>query len=212
MTRDTEQNRDTLIQIFTRTPIEGEVKTRLIPRLGAQSSCELHKRMTLHTLKVATHASPAVEIWCTPGCNHAFLSNLSQTYETKIQTGQSLADRMSYSLTRGLEKYQKVILVGCDCPAIDKPTLVKAISMLDKHDYVFIPVEDGGFSLIGSVLFSPAIFQEILWGSNLVMSQMRENLKKYHHSWTELPTLWDIDEFVDYQRLSRHMPHLTRDL
>ena len=212
MTKETEQNRDTLIQIFTRTPIEGEVKTRLIPRLGAQSSCELHKRMTLHTLQVATHASPAVEIWCTPDCSHPFLANLSQTYETKLQTGKSLADRMSYSLTRGLEKYQKVILVGCDCPAIDKTTLVRAISMLDKHDYVIIPVEDGGFSLIGSVLFSPAIFQEVLWGSNLVMSQMRENLKKCRHSWTELPTLWDVDEFVDYERLSRHMPHLTSDL
>jgi len=45
-----------------------------------------------------------------------------------------------------------------------------------------------------------------------VMSQIRENLKKFHYSWAELPTLWDVDELVDYKRLSLHMPHLTRGL
>ena len=212
MMSKTEQNRDTLIQIFTRTPIEGEVKTRLIPELGAQGTCELHKRMTLHTLQVATHAAPAVQIWCTPDINHPFLANLSQAHEIKMQIGESLADRMSCSLTDGLEKYKKVILVGCDCPVIDEATLVRAISILDQHNYVFIPVEDGGFALIGSVLFSPQIFQNVPWNSNLVMSQIRENLKKFHYSWAELPTLWDVDEFVDYKRLSLHMPHLTRGL
>ena len=84
--------------------------------------------------------------------------------------------------------------------------------ILDQHNYVFIPVEDGGFALIGSVLFSPQIFQNVPWNSNLVMSQIRENLKKFHYSWAELPALWDVDEFVDYKRLSLHMPHLTRGL
>ena len=43
-------NSDRLI-LFTRYPVAGEVKTRLIPALGPEGSCELHRKMTEHTLQ-----------------------------------------------------------------------------------------------------------------------------------------------------------------
>ncbi len=212
MTGDNDQSGDTLIQIFTRTPIEGEVKTRLIPKLGAHRSCELQKRMIIHTLGIAQNTSSKIEIWVTPTIDHPFLRGLNPNFQLKIQIGKTLSERMAYSLEHGLKAYKKVILIGCDCPTIDNKLLIMALSLLDKHKYVFIPVEDGGFSLIGSALFSRKIFQGVVWKGNSVMAQLRNNLKKYHQSWAELPTLWDIDEFTDFERLSRHMPHLTSNL
>src|SRR5262249_48053837 len=42
-------NRETLI-LFTRFPIKGRAKTRLIPRLGAEGAAQLQSEMTEHTL------------------------------------------------------------------------------------------------------------------------------------------------------------------
>ncbi|MDC1312367.1 TIGR04282 family arsenosugar biosynthesis glycosyltransferase [Burkholderiales bacterium] len=212
MTSDNDQAVDTILQIFTRTPVEGEVKTRLIPNLGALRSCELHKRMTLHAMSEAKNTSSKVEIWVTPTVDHPFFIGLERDFQLKIQVGKTLAERMAHSLEQGLKRYKKVILIGSDCPSIDRELLIRAVSLLDNHQYVFIPVEDGGFSLIGSVLFSQKIFHEVPWGSNLVMTRVRNNLKKYHYSWAELPTIWDIDDFTDYERLSLRMPHITTDL
>ena len=135
MTRDTEQNRDTLIQIFTRTPIEGEVKTRLIPRLGAQSSCELHKRMTLHTLQVATHASPAVEIWCTPDCSHPFFCCYPcKLYYLIFQDASStgwccqcpvkLSIVLNWHLLKNLFPFKAILIYVNNCgPSKNNPTM-----------------------------------------------------------------------------------------
>ena len=212
MMNDTNQKIGTLIQIFTRAPVEGEVKTRLIPELGARGPCELHKRMSLHILNVATKVSPAIEIWSTPDIDHPFFTSLDSNPALKVQVGESLAERMASSLIHGLKKHKKVVLIGCDCPIIDEEILLRAFSLLDNHEYVFIPVEDGGFSLIGSVSFSSSIFQKVTWGSNLVMRQVRHNLKKNHYSWAELPTLWDVDQFADFKRLNQQMPSVTTDL
>ena len=102
---------DTLIQVFTRTPVEGSVKTRLIPELGSRRACELHQRMTLHAVKVATSMSSKLEIWITPDINHAFFNAVGPNCQLKSQVGESLADRMSLALSKGLEDHKKVILI-----------------------------------------------------------------------------------------------------
>ena len=212
MTRSTNQESDTLIQVFTRTPVAGTVKTRLIPALGPHRSCELHQRMMLHTIQVATNMSSNLEIWSTPDINHGFFLALSTDNQLKCQAGKSLSERMSFALNKGLKSHKKVLLIGCDCPTIDRVMLKRAFHELDSHEYVFIPVEDGGFSLIGAHTFSSAIFHNVSWGTNQVMHQIRSNLKMKKHTWYELPTLWDVDEITDYYRLEKYMPQLTREL
>ncbi|MDA0237775.1 MAG: TIGR04282 family arsenosugar biosynthesis glycosyltransferase [Proteobacteria bacterium] len=212
MTNSTNKEHNTLIQIFTRTPVAGAVKKRLIPELGSDRSCELHQRMTLHTLKVATNMSSNLEIWVTPDINHIFFTTLISNNHLKPQIGESLVERMAFSLNKGLENHKKVLLIGCDCPSINKAMLKRAFLELDRHEYVFIPVEDGGFSLVGTHTFSPAIFHNVPWGTNQVMHQIRSNLKTHSRTWQELPILWDVDEIADYHRLTEYMPQLTHGL
>ena len=59
---------------------------------------------------------------------------------------------------------------------------------------------------------SNTIFENVIWGSDVVMKQIRVNLEKYNYSWNELDTLWDVDDINDYHRLSALMPQLTNDL
>ena len=52
-----------VIQIFARTPIVGEVKTRLIPLLGEAGAYELHKEMILRLIESLSSISSDIEIW-----------------------------------------------------------------------------------------------------------------------------------------------------
>ena len=206
------RKKDKLIQVFTRTPTEGMVKTRLIPTLGAQKSAELHQRMTAHAINISKLMSVDIEIYVTPDATHQFFSCFKADGKLKTQIGESLDDRMSDALESGLERYQKVLLIGCDCPIINTAIMHEAFYQLEQFENIFIPVEDGGFSLIGTTKFSNTIFENVIWGSDVVMKQIRVNLKKYNYSWNELDTLWDVDDIHDYYRLSALMPQLTDDL
>ncbi|MDC3408364.1 TIGR04282 family arsenosugar biosynthesis glycosyltransferase [Burkholderiales bacterium] len=206
------RKKDKLIQVFTRTPTEGMVKTRLIPTLGAQKSAKLHQRMTAHAINISKLMSVDIEIYVTPNATHQFFSCFKADGKLKTQIGESLDDRMSDALESGLERYQKVLLIGCDCPIIDTAIMHEAFYQLEQFENIFIPVEDGGFSLIGTTKFSNTIFENVIWGSDVVMKQIRVNLKKYNYSWNELDTLWDVDDIHDYYRLSALMPQLTDDL
>ncbi len=70
--------RDVLIQIFARTPVAGQVKTRLIPALGAAGAAALYLRLLRRTVAAARAAAPgAVELWCTPDCAHPRIADFA---------------------------------------------------------------------------------------------------------------------------------------
>ena len=53
--------------IFTRFPVPGKTKTRLIPHLGAEAAAELQREMTEHTVQQARKSRIQIEIRYTGG-------------------------------------------------------------------------------------------------------------------------------------------------
>lgn len=211
MTNKSSKWHETLVQIFTRTPIVGKVKTRLAKKLGANKACELHRRMTERTIKLVGDLY-TLEIWVDGDTKHPFFDQFRGSYNIIQQEGGNLGEKMSYALRTGLIQYKKVLLLGSDCPLIKRETISKASTSLDNFDITFVPVEDGGFSLIGSSKFDGSIFNEINWGSRDVMNRIRRNLQHSSASWNELEMLWDVDEYGDVERLQKETPELTIDL
>src|SRR5947207_748638 len=66
----------TPIAVFARAPVAGKVKTRLIPRLGAERAAALQHALIGHTLRTALAADVGpVSLWCAPDCEHpAFIA------------------------------------------------------------------------------------------------------------------------------------------
>src|SRR5712664_2752466 len=61
------------VMVFARAPTPGEAKTRLIPALGAAGAAALHRRLVVHSLRVATDAQLGpVELWCAPDAGDPF--------------------------------------------------------------------------------------------------------------------------------------------
>jgi glycosyltransferase A (GT-A) superfamily protein (DUF2064 family) len=64
------------------------------------------------------------------------------------------------------------------------------------------PAEDGGYVLVGLARKPSAqLFEDIAWGSAMVMQETRARLARLDWRWCELATLWDVDRPEDLLRL-----------
>lgn len=199
-------NRDALTIVFAKAPRAGEVKTRLIPLLGAEGAAALHRQLVHRTLVTATDAGTGpVELHAAPDVNDAFLLECSRHFDVALvpQHGDDLGKRMSNAFDDGLTRHDRVIIIGTDCPVLNAQHLRDAQAALNSgNDAVLIPAEDGGYALIGLTRCDNRLFENMTWGGNNVLAVTRERLKALQWRWHELETLWDIDRPEDYRRWS----------
>ncbi|MCB1698686.1 MAG: TIGR04282 family arsenosugar biosynthesis glycosyltransferase, partial [Halioglobus sp.] len=109
------------------------------------------------------------------------------------QRGADLGQRMHNALRVGLARYRQVVLVGSDCPGIDRAYLVQALAALEQAEVVLGRAEDGGYVLIGARRVCRAMFEGIPWGSAGVLAATTGRLRQLGLDWVELPALADID-------------------
>lgn len=189
-----------LLLQFARTPREGEVKTRLIPRLGAAGACALHCELTLWTCHqlLASRLGP-VELWVDGDASHGLFDRCRDEGVTGIyaQCGEDLGQRMYHALCAGLALSTCVILVGSDCPGIDPDYLQQAASALRSASVVLGPATDGGYVLIGARRIDARVFCGIPWGSENVYAKTVAALEQAGLDWAALPVLTDIDRPSD---------------
>jgi len=195
--------------VFTRAPIPGQTKTRLIPLLGAQGAAEFHQTVLQSALAVANISDFAiVEIWCTTENDRPFLKQceLDHSCAMKIQQGNDLGERMHHAIETTLAENTSVVLVGSDCPAITTDILNQSCQHLSNgKDAVLGPASDGGYYLIGLKESNPEIFQDIVWGEEDVAERTRQKFADLGLDYVELEELPDIDTPDDYQRYQQHL-------
>ena len=186
-----------LIQ-FAKSPVSGQVKTRMFPTLRAEESCALHEELVLWTCGQLC-AVGTVELWVSGGIEHPIFAVCESLGVSAVrqQIGHDLGERMYNALADGLSRYQQVILVGSDCPFIDAKYLRTARRALDSHAVVLGPADDGGYVLIGAREHSPAVFTGIEWGQTSVFAQTVELLMHQNIDWIPLESLPDIDRPED---------------
>lgn len=195
---------DTVILVFSKAPIEGEVNTRLIPDIGVQAATQLQKDLLHQRLTMLTTADLcAVKLMCAPNKEHPCFISCEEQYPISLskQSGVDLGERIINGTKLALKHYKFCIVIGTDAPALDGDVIKQAIDSLHKNtDVVFVPAEDGGYVLAGLGQRHDYLFQDITWGSAQVMQQSRDTLDRHHVSYQELATCWDVDRLEDYQR------------
>lgn len=189
--------------IFTKSPVLGEVKTRLQPDYSQEQSLALHKKLLLNTLALTKKLNGLdIELCCTPNRNTLFFLDCENNFPVMLnnQQGVNLGERMAFSFSVALQTCDKVIIIGTDCPAIDKDYIEQAVQALDEVDAVIGPAADGGYVLLGLRKFSLELFSGISWGSDKVLAETRNVLKELAWSWKELAIMHDIDRAADLHR------------
>jgi len=197
---------DSVIQVFCKAPVAGQVKTRLMPVLSAEQAMQVHIELTERVLKLLHDAALCpVQLWCSPTIEFDFFQQLAATYRLSLhqQSHYGLGGRMSAALNTGLQCFKQVLLIGCDCPSLTTEDFKQAIAAL-KHsaDVVLAPAEDGGYVLIGVKQPQAAVLSDVdmPWGTAQVLAVTRERIKRQQLKGHEIRQQWDIDTPEDLAR------------
>lgn len=199
------KNRGSRLIVFAKAPIPGQVKTRLIPTMGAKAAATLHEKLVFHSLATAVKAGVgAVELWCTPSHEHPFFIHCAREFQVELhkQRGRDIGQRMAHAFYETLKISHSILLIGSDVPCLTCADLREAMALLQQEaDAVISPAEDGGYVLLGLRHYTSKIFSGVSWGTDLVLEQTRTRLRGLGWHWHELPERWDVDQPEDVQRL-----------
>jgi len=198
------------ILVFAKAPEPGQVKTRLIPALGAEGATELYMSLLKQTVESVTVADLApVQLWCAPNSTHAFFQQLASCHNLSLynQSGADLGERMSSAADQALQESEAVVLIGADCPMLGRDHLRQSLQwLMDGYDAVVGPAEDGGYVLLGLHHNNALLFEEMPWGGDQVLGLTRQRLAELGWCWQELEPLWDLDRPPDLERLQKLNP------
>lgn len=196
------KNKNKLL-IFTKSPVLGEVKTRLQPDYSQEQSLTVHKNLLLNTLtKIKGVEGIDIELCCTPNRATMFFLNCENKFPISLsnQYGADLGERMAFAFSVALQTYENVVVIGTDCPDINEAYISQAFVSLEKSNAVIGPAVDGGYVLLGLRKYSREIFENISWGSGTVFVQTENALNELSWSYTELDIMHDVDRPEDLQR------------
>lgn len=199
----------TLLIQFAKEPVAGKVKTRMLPALSEQEAQQLHTELVHWVTRTLVRSKLGPVQLAVAGSVHhpTFVQCVTAGVEACVtQQGVDLGERMYCALRGGLVQHSKVVLVGSDCPEMDKAYLEEAIAALDEVPVVLGAAGDGGFVLIGARTISREAFAGVEWGTAQVLAQTRVNLERSGTPFAILRPLQDIDRPADlahWQRLKQ---------
>ena len=183
--------------IFTRYPIAGIVKTRLIPSLGAYGAQKLHRKMTEDTLN-KLKGSTKIEV-CFDGGDEGLMREwLGEGITYTAQGPGDLGERLISGFSRAFfQGEDRVVAVGTDCPGLAVSHVEEAFLLLNKYDLVLGPATDGGYYLIGMRKQHKSLFEGIPWGSDEVLRKTLEIACLFGLKTALLEILADVDRPED---------------
>lgn len=184
--------------VFARFPEAGQVKTRLIPALGAEGAARLQEALTRRTLDVVQRfrsGSPCdVEVRFAGGDASAMRRLFGARHLYSEQQGIGLGERLEHAVSTAFDQGTKrVVVIGTDCPELEQSTLEQAFDSLLHADIVLGPAFDGGYYLVGLQANRPELFRGIDWSTENVLRQTLECARQLQCSVCQLGPLSDVD-------------------
>jgi len=203
-------NRPVLL-LFARAPVEGAVKTRLVPPLTAPGALRLYRAF----LEDASRAYRSPEAWeavleAEPDPEDPeFVRLFGPPWRRRAQTQGHLGDRLAGAFRRAFAAgAPAAVAVGSDHPALPRNRIEAAFHPLSNGTSAsLIPAEDGGYCAIGLSAGAPVdeIFRDIPWSSPSALSVTRERMQQVAVSVAVLEASYDVDRPEDLERLRRDL-------
>ncbi|MDO5718051.1 MAG: TIGR04282 family arsenosugar biosynthesis glycosyltransferase [Tissierellia bacterium] len=192
--------------IFTKIPIEGFVKTRLIESIGEARARDLAEAMLKDLLRrFESDIDYDILLFYTPEDKLYMIEEYISEYKAFPQIDGDLGSRMYYAMKMAFEMgYEKVTLIGSDIPELGRRQVEDSMSKLDKSDIVFGPSADGGYYLIAlkEANLSRDIFKiSIVWGSGRVLDQSKKIAKSNELKIDLVDELTDFDREEDLDKI-----------
>ena len=202
---------ETVVAVFTKAPIPGNVKTRLAADIGDRAAATLYRYCAEHIIWNVRHS----------GLDTVVFIDLAETIPAfhdwvggalAVQTGDTLGERMQNAVTELVgHGYERVMIVGTDVPFLSPEIVKEAATLLMTHDVVIGPAFDGGYYLIGTNGDRRQLFEDITWSSSTVFEETLDVCAKYGWSVAELDPLRDVDTKGDLDEAMKEAPQGHED-
>ncbi len=197
---------DKAIIFFTREPVPGRTKTRLMPYYSPEQCAELHECFLKDLRSMLAEVSADLLIYHTGGEPEIIRRVMGSEPEYHEQRGANLGERMGNAIEEALGRgYKKAVLIGADIPELQAATIESAFQKLDAADIVIGPTDDGGYYLIGMKEAHEAAFNVDKYGDGTVYDNTVMKIRAAGLSVEKTDTCSDIDDKEDILRYCRRM-------
>lgn len=197
------------IVVFAKAPVAGKVKTRLQPFMTPQDSARLQEALIKDSiLKLSRIDSAEKFIYYWPDEKRNMLDKFIEgtSFHLQLQKGNDLGEKMENAFIELFNKgFFKIVIIGADSPTLPVEYIDQAFDKLDNSEMVIGPSIDGGYYLIGLKEKNYPVFSFVEWGSDKVLSQTHNLVKKHNIKLLLLPTYFDIDTTENIRFLKNHL-------
>jgi len=191
----------TLLIIFAKEPLPGQVKSRLGARLGPVAAARLYDAFLQDILEEMGRLSGlALALAYSPAGARSFFQRLLPGALLFPQDGPDLGARMSRAFECGFTAgFDAVLLRGSDTPDLPGQVLLEAQAVLaaGKADLVLGPARDGGYYLMGLKSPEPRLFEGPAWSTAGVLTATLKLAARLALTAHLLPCWQDIDTMED---------------
>ena len=183
------------------------MKTRLARAIGAETAAALYARLAHHIVERCSWPARYRTAICydPPGAGRAVRAWLGglEVAEFLAQRGRGLGARLRAGFDTFFRRgAQRVVLIGSDCPGVDRGVVTEALGALRRHQVVLGPSEDGGYYLIGLTAPAPGLLRGIAWSTGQVFRQTHRNARAAGLRVATLAPRRDIDTVEDARSLN----------
>ena len=166
-------------------------------------AAHMARRLLLHSIEQALASDFAVELCVSPAPTDPCWQSLDlpNSLQWSAQIEGDLGMRMLAASLRVLDSFEKVILMGTDCPSLTPERIQLAVHKLDQYDAVMVPATDGGYVLFGFKQSDSSLFSDISWSTSSVADVTKQRIAALGWTLALCPALNDIDEPEDLQHV-----------
>jgi uncharacterized protein len=196
--------------LMAKAPLEGEVKTRLVPPLTAREAAALNicflRDMAANIDSI--EAASGLVVYTPAGSESAFAGVLPERFSFLAQRGAHLGERLCNATDDLLRQgFGAVCLINSDSPTLPRSILIRALeSLAAEGDRVVLgAAEDGGYYLIGLKHAHRNLFNEIAWSTSDVLARTRQRAAEIDLPVELLPPWYDVDDAGTLTRLCEEL-------
>lgn len=196
------------VVLFTRVPVPGRAKTRLMPLLTPEGCCLLQGAFILDVFSAVCGSGYDVFVCHTEeGDIEPLKSQLVGASGFFPQQGRDLGEKMHNAICYVLGLgFDGCVLVGSDIPLLSSRDISSVFELLAVRDVVIGPAEDGGYYLIGLKQPCRDIFS-IEYGTSSVFEETVAAVLGAGMSFAAARIMRDIDEPEDLFWLVDKLSH-----
>lgn len=187
------QSPKSLLIIFYRNPMMGQVKTRLAASIGEEKALEVFRRLASHTKQITESLTIDKIVFYSDSID---LMDIwpNAKYLKALQQGNNLGEKMKHSFAAAFESgYNSVCIIGTDCYELETSIISQAFEALISNDVVIGPAFDGGYYLLAMRHFHPELFDDKQWSTETVFERTVSDIRSLGLKYTQLRTLRDVD-------------------